>query len=59
MCDMLFTETSHPLAEFIFFLDNHCRQWIDMERIYIKISKGIRQNHACEADFLRVIKLLN
>ncbi|KAF2603656.1 hypothetical protein F2Q70_00027988 [Brassica cretica] len=36
MCDMLFTATSHPLAEFIIFLDNHCQQLIDMGRIDVK-----------------------
>jgi len=35
MCDRLFTATSHPLSEFIFFLNNHCQQLSDMVEVNI------------------------
>ncbi|KAL0644113.1 hypothetical protein Bca4012_042403 [Brassica carinata] len=35
MCDRLFTATSHPLSEFIFFLNNHCQQLSNMVNVNI------------------------
>ncbi|KAH0885326.1 hypothetical protein HID58_061422, partial [Brassica napus] len=38
ICDMLFTATSHRLADFIFSLGNYCLQLSDRERIYVKLK---------------------
>ncbi|KAH0911074.1 hypothetical protein HID58_034395 [Brassica napus] len=38
ICDMLFTATSHCLADFIFSLGNHCLQLSDRERIDVKLN---------------------
>ncbi|KAF2553396.1 hypothetical protein F2Q68_00035902 [Brassica cretica] len=38
ICDMLFTATSHRLADFIFSLGNYCLQLSDRERIDVKLK---------------------
>ncbi|CAN8234583.1 unnamed protein product [Cochlearia groenlandica] len=38
MCDMLFTATSHRLAELIFSFDNQCRQLSNRERVDNKVK---------------------
>ncbi|WZY87329.1 hypothetical protein YC2023_033713 [Brassica napus] len=38
ICNMLFIETSHCLADFIFSLGNHSLQLSDRERIDVKLN---------------------
>uniref|UniRef100_A0A0D3DDU5 Uncharacterized protein n=1 Tax=Brassica oleracea var. oleracea TaxID=109376 RepID=A0A0D3DDU5_BRAOL len=45
----------HPVAP----VAEHGSCDLSSRSVSVFISKGIRQNHACEADFLRVIKMLN
>lgn len=36
MFDMLFVLSSHSLAESIYLLDNHCKQFTDKERVEVQ-----------------------